>query len=89
MNLRARDEIAKQALIDRIEDDEQFNLKVVDELEYYAEQMTSSIFIRFVGEFIAALLTVGAMFAAANTMYAAVASRLWRRLSLPSRSTGP
>ena len=75
VNLRAMDENAKQNLIKRIRDDEQFNLKVVDEPEYYEAQMTSSIAIKFVGFVIAAFLTFGAMFAAANTMYAAVASR--------------
>ncbi len=75
VNLRARDAAAKAALIDRIQNDEQFNLKVVDEQEYYADQMTASIAIKVVGYFIATFLTFGAMFAAANTMYAAVASR--------------
>jgi putative ABC transport system permease protein len=75
VNLRAAGEDAKQSLIRRIQEDEQFNLKVVDEPQYYEDQMTASLAIRIVGFFIAAFLTVGAMFAAANTMYAAVASR--------------
>jgi putative ABC transport system permease protein len=73
--LRSSGEDAKRSLIRRIQDDEQFNLKVVDEPQYYADQMTASLAIRIVGYFIAGFLTVGAMFAAANTMYAAVASR--------------
>jgi putative ABC transport system permease protein len=75
VNLRARDETAKQALIKRIRDDEQFKLDAVDEPTYYERQMTASIAIKFVGFAIAGFLTLGAMFAAANTMYAAVASR--------------
>jgi putative ABC transport system permease protein len=75
VNLRARDESAKQALIKRIRDDEQFKLEAVDEPTYYERQMTASIAIKFVGIAIAGFLTLGAMFAAANTMYAAVASR--------------
>ena len=75
VNLRARDAAAKLVLIDRLQNDEQFNLKAVDEKEYYEDQMTASIAIKVVGYFIAAFLTVGAMFAAANTMYAAVSSR--------------
>lgn len=75
VNLRVTDDAAKQALITRIQDDEQFNLKVVDEQQYYRDQMTATIAIRIVGYFIAGFLTVGAMFAAANTMYAAVANR--------------
>jgi putative ABC transport system permease protein len=75
VNLRARDAAARDALVTRIQDDEQFNLKVVTEKEYYKEQMSASIAIKVIGYFIATFLTVGAMFAAANTMYAAVASR--------------
>lgn len=75
VNLRAEGPAAKGALIDRIQNDEQFNLKVVDEVTYYEDQMSASFFIKIVGYFIAGFLTVGAMFAAANTMYAAVASR--------------
>ncbi len=75
VNLRARDAVAREDLINRIQNDEQFNLKAVDEKTYYEDQMTASIAIKVVGYFIAVFLTVGAMFAAANTMYAAVASR--------------
>jgi putative ABC transport system permease protein len=75
VNLRARDAAAKQVLIDRLQNDEQFNLKAVDEKKYYEEQMSASKAVKYVGYFIAAFLTVGAMFAAANTMYAAVSSR--------------
>jgi putative ABC transport system permease protein len=75
VNLRARDASARQALVERIRDDKQFNLKVVEETKYYEDQMTTSIAIKFIGYVIAGFLTVGAMFAAANTMFAAVASR--------------
>ena len=75
VNLRCRDEAAKTALLKRIRDDEQFKLDALDEPEYYEKQMSASIAIKFVGFAIAIFLTMGAMFAAANTMYAAVASR--------------
>ena len=75
VNLRARDSAAKAALIARIRDDKRFKLDAVDEAEYFEKQMTASIAIKFVGFAIAGFLTLGAMFAAANTMYAAVASR--------------
>ncbi len=75
MNLRACDKAAKSALIARIRDDKRFNLDAVDEAKYFEQQMTSSLAIKFVGIAIAGFLTLGAMFAAANTMYAAVASR--------------
>ncbi|HVJ85012.1 MAG TPA: ABC transporter permease [Caulifigura sp.] len=75
INLRARDEKARDALIARLEDDKQFNLEVKTETEYFASQMQSAILIKFVGYLMAVFLTMGAMFAAANTMFAAVASR--------------
>lgn len=75
VNLRATDETAKNDLIARIRDDKQFQLDAVDEPEYFERQMTASIAIKVVGYAIALFLTLGAMFAAANTMYAAVASR--------------
>ncbi|MBS0265087.1 MAG: ABC transporter permease [Planctomycetes bacterium] len=75
INLRARDLDSKNRLIARIRDDKQFKLDAVDEKAYYEKQMTASIAIKFVGFAIAGFLTLGAMFAAANTMFAAVASR--------------
>lgn len=75
VNVRARDAAAMRSLTDRIQNDEQFNFKVIGEREYYENQMEASLVIKVVGYFIAAFLTVGAMFAAANTMYSAVASR--------------
>ena len=75
MNLRAQDDASRLALIDRIREDEQFKLKVISEPEYFENQMSASIAIKFVGFVIAGFLTLGAMFAAANTMYSAVSSR--------------
>ncbi len=75
ITVRARDSEAMQSLIERIRDDEQFKLQPVEETKYFENQMSASIAIKFIGYVIAAFLTFGAMFAAANTMYAAVASR--------------
>jgi len=75
VSLRAHSESTKEQLIRRIRDDKQFNLKVIEETKYYEDQLSSAIAIRFVGYTIAVFLTFGAMFAAANTMFAAVASR--------------
>jgi putative ABC transport system permease protein len=75
VNLRAASTSSKQTLIDRIEKDEQFNLKVVDEVEYYENQSQFSAILWYAGMFIACLLWVAAMLAAATTMYAAVAGR--------------
>lgn len=75
VNLRARDEGAKAALTKRLQESEQFNLKVVDEKQYYENQLGGAILVQFFAYFLAGFLTFGAMFAAANTMYSAVASR--------------
>lgn len=73
--LLARDRAARDALVHRIDTDEQFNLKVKDEREYYSSQLTWINVIRTIGYSLGVVLGVGAMFGAANTMYAAVAGR--------------
>jgi putative ABC transport system permease protein len=75
VQVRARDAAAMKSLQQRLETDDQFNLQALPETEHFAEQMTSSMAIKFIGYVIASFLTIGAMFAAANTMYAAVAGR--------------
>ncbi len=75
VNLRATDKDALVGLVDRIRDDDQFKLKAIGEPKYFEDQKSASIAIKFVGIVIAGFLTVGAMFAAANTMFSAVASR--------------
>ena len=75
VNLRTSDETARQEIIKRVENDDQFRLKAMPEPEYFESQKASSIAIRVVAYIIAGFLTFGAMFAAANTMYAAVSSR--------------
>lgn len=75
VNIRAKDSSARDELLKRIQDDKQFNLKAITEAAYFANQMSASIALRLLGYLIGGFLTFGAMFAAANTMYAAVASR--------------
>lgn len=58
-----------------IDGDTQFRLEAKPEIEYFASQNTSGTFLKAAGTLIAVLLTFGAMFAAANTMFAAVKSR--------------
>jgi putative ABC transport system permease protein len=58
-----------------INDDTQFRLAAVPEATYFESQARSSLFLKAAGTLIAVLLTFGAMFAAANTMFAAVKSR--------------
>jgi putative ABC transport system permease protein len=53
----------------------QFRLDAKPETEYFQDQNVSGAFLKAAGTLIAVLLTFGAMFAAANTMFAAVKSR--------------
>lgn len=75
VNLRTTDAAAREAISARVRDDEQFQLKAISETDYFESQKSASVAIRVVAYIIAFFLTFGAMFAAANTMYAAVASR--------------
>jgi putative ABC transport system permease protein len=58
-----------------LEEDTQFKLAAIPESEYFGEQQMTSMFYKVVGSIIAIFLSIGAMFAAANTMYAAVRAR--------------
>ncbi len=58
-----------------IQDDPQFKLAAIPEAEFFAEQSRTAMFYKVAGVVIALFLGLGAMFSAANTMYAAVASR--------------
>jgi putative ABC transport system permease protein len=91
VNLRTTDGMARDALIKRLKESEQFNLKAVTETQYFEEQWMASIALWFMTIILAFLLTIGAMFAAANIMYSAVANRrreigTLRALGFPSSS---
>ena len=75
VNFRAKDLDARDSVIKLLGDDERFKLKAITESAYFESQMSASIAIRFIGYVIGGFLLFGAMFAAANTMYSAVASR--------------
>jgi len=75
VQLRARSPADLEAIVKTIETDTQFKLAAIPEAKYFADQSRSSIFLKVAGTVIAIFLTIGAMFAAANTMYAAVKSR--------------
>ncbi len=75
LQLRAASQADQERLVNRIQNDEQIDLKATTEVNYYAEQAQQSSLIKVVGYMIAFFLTIGAMFAVANTMYGAIASR--------------
>ncbi|MEJ2338858.1 MAG: ABC transporter permease [Gemmatimonadales bacterium] len=74
--LRAGSEAEAAALVQRIEDDQRLRLRALTEAEYYAQQTaaTTRQFV-FLANMLAVIMAIGACFAAANTMYAAVSAR--------------
>ncbi len=64
-----------EALRKRITDDPQFKLLAWREADYFANQSRTRLFLEVEGTLIAVLLTIGAMFVVAITMFAAVSSR--------------
>ena len=72
----ARPATAERAgLIKMIDGNPRFKLDAMPEAKYFETQSSSGIFMKGAGTLIAVLLTFGAMFAAANTMFAAVSAR--------------
>jgi putative ABC transport system permease protein len=73
--LRATDPVAADALKNRVSDDQRLKLEGYIETEYYAKQTSSGNVIEYIGWTVALIMAVGSIFAAMNTMYAAVAYR--------------
>lgn len=73
--LRPTDGAAGTNLLRRIEADKRLGLLAMTETDYYAKQTSSAAPIRWVGRFLALMMSIGAVFAAMNTMYAAVGAR--------------
>lgn len=63
------------ALMARIDTDKRMPLRADFETQYYAEQTTTAGPIKLLGSLLATAMSVGAVFAAMNTMYASVGSR--------------
>ena len=61
---------------DAVTKDPQLNLDVIPEVDYYAKQSrTMTTLITVLGGLVAAIMAIGAIFGALNTMYSAVAER--------------
>ncbi|MGB8169601.1 MAG: ABC transporter permease [Chthoniobacteraceae bacterium] len=73
--VRPLDEAAGDALIKRLEADKRLGVRVLRETAYYKEQTKTAAPIKFLGSFLATAMSVGAIFAAMNTMYASVGAR--------------
>ncbi|MGA2101280.1 MAG: ABC transporter permease [Candidatus Sulfotelmatobacter sp.] len=73
--LRATDPISAEALKNRVSDDQRLKLEGVLENDYYAKQTSSGTPIKVIGWVVGVIMAIGSIFAAMNTMYAAVAYR--------------
>jgi putative ABC transport system permease protein len=72
---RAASSEAAAALMHRIASDKAQPLRAETELHYYGQQTRAALPIKLLGEFLAAAMSAGALFAAMNTMYARVGAR--------------
>ena len=73
--IRPVDEAAGAKLLERIEADRRFKLKAEKEVAYYQKQTMTAAPIKWLGGFLAIMMSVGAVFAAMNTMYASIGAR--------------
>ncbi len=73
--LHATDAIAADALKNRVSDDQRLKLEGFIETDYYAKQTSSGNPIKVIGFVVGFIMAIGSIFAAMNTMYAAVAYR--------------
>ena len=73
--LRPKNNEARERIISQLENDKRFKLRVVPEVDYYQEQIGAVKLIKILGSFLATTMSIGAVFAAMNTMYAAVGAR--------------
>ena len=73
--VKSTDPTGASNLIARIEKDKTLSLKVIPETEFYKTQTATGTVIQIVGSFLAIAMSVGAVFAAMNTMYATVGAR--------------
>jgi putative ABC transport system permease protein len=73
--LRPRDAAAMASLTNRIAQDKRLGLRAEPETEYYAKQTATAVPFNILAGILGAAMSVGAAFAAMNTMYASVASR--------------
>lgn len=73
--LRATDALSADALKHRVADDQRLELEGMLETDYYKKQTSSGAPIRLMGYVVGITMAIGSIFAATNTMYAAVAYR--------------
>ena len=73
--VKSKDPTAATNLTARIERDKMLSLKVIPEKEFYKTQTMTGAVIQFIGTVLAIAMSIGAILAAMNTMYASVGAR--------------
>ncbi len=73
--LRCSDPAAQKRLIQSVADDRRLNLKALNQVTYFEAQTSSAATLKLLTGILTVVLSIGACFSAANTMYAAVAAR--------------
>jgi putative ABC transport system permease protein len=73
--VRLADSTSATTFTNRIESDKRLPLHADLEVYYYAAQTRTAMPFRFLGNFLAVSMSIGAVFAAMNTMYASVGAR--------------
>jgi putative ABC transport system permease protein len=73
--LRVENDAAGEEIRRRIADDRRINLQAIPQKKYFADQSSTSIGVKLLGNFIAVMMGIGACFAAMNMMYGSVMSR--------------
>jgi putative ABC transport system permease protein len=73
--VRVADGASASSLTNRIESDKRLPLHADMEVRYYAAQTKTALPFKVLGNFLAVSMSIGAIFAAMNTMYASVGAR--------------
>jgi putative ABC transport system permease protein len=73
--VRLADGASAASLTNRVETDKRLVLRAEPEVAYYTAQTKSASLFVFLGNFLAVAMSIGAVFAAMNTMYASVGAR--------------
>ncbi|HWH69156.1 MAG TPA: ABC transporter permease [Candidatus Sulfotelmatobacter sp.] len=73
--VRVTSQAAAEQLMQRIESDKRLPLRADFEVKYYSEQTRTALPIKILGNFLATAMSIGAVFAAMNTLYASVGAR--------------
>jgi putative ABC transport system permease protein len=73
--IRPASDEGRNALVKQVEEDKRLQLLVKNEVDYYKEQTMTATPIKWMGNFLATAMSLGAILAAMNTMYATVGAR--------------